>query len=116
MNESNLIDTFGVWKHNRNILLVYPKDQQVSMSNSKGEVFRLTSRDWLEQWASIQDVGWVQYSKTLGKVYRRVGKTRLVSFTSKGVTLITELGTMKTTYEGWENLKAAWITDGWSQV
>jgi hypothetical protein len=110
--------TFGVWKLHRDTLIVsYLDDQHVQMSNSKGEIFSITTRDWLERWDSIRDAGWFHYSTTTVQTYQNGDKTRTVFFDSDGmITIAMDKETFRTTYVGWQEIKRGWLVFGWNQV
>jgi hypothetical protein len=110
--------TFGVWKFHRDTLIAsFINDQTVRLSNDKGEIFNVTTREWLERWDAIRDAGWLHYSVTTSQTYMNEDKTRTVSFDSDGmITLVVEHETFRTTYVGWVEIKRGWVACGWSQV
>lgn len=111
-------ETFGVWKLHLDTLIVsYLDDQHVRMSNSKGEVFSITTREWLERWDAIRDAGWFHYSTTTVQTYQNGDKIRTVFFDSDGmITLVMEAETFRTSYVGWQEIKRGWLVFGWKQV
>jgi len=110
--------TFGVWKLNQNTLIVsYLDGQNVRMSNSKGEIFSIPTREWLDRWDFIRDVGWVHYSLTLSQTFQKGAETRTVYFDNDGkITLVLADKLIRTTYGEWQKIKDGWRANGWRRV